>query len=119
MSKEPIVFTLFGSEIEVDPDDEARIAVFTQLAADEKAALAHTKTVPKDIDLAQAKHRLLTELLTARNKKKLSQTELAERAGIAQSAYARIESGKGNPTLETLLKIAEQLDVRLALQTTS
>ena len=48
----------------------------------------------------------------------LSQRELAERAGVAQSEIARIESGKREPSIPTLQKIlagaALELRFRLA-----
>lgn len=44
-------------------------------------------------------------LQLARLEAGLSQRELAERAGVAQSEIARIESGKREPSIPTLQKI--------------
>ncbi len=44
-------------------------------------------------------------LATARHRAGLTQRELAERAGTAQSVVARIESGKTSPTFETLERL--------------
>lgn len=41
----------------------------------------------------------------AREEAGLSQRELAERAGVAQSEIARIESGKREPSIPTLQRI--------------
>lgn len=41
----------------------------------------------------------------------LSLTELAKRAGIAKSSLSQLESGSGNPSLETLWALAMALDV--------
>jgi len=46
----------------------------------------------------------------------LSQKELAERTGIRQGDISKIESGKGNPTLATLNKIAIGLGMRLEIK---
>jgi transcriptional regulator with XRE-family HTH domain len=46
----------------------------------------------------------------------LTQTELAHRLEITQSAVARLESGEVNPTLETLQRLAHQLSIPIALQ---
>lgn len=62
------------------------------------------------------KREFIIELYIARRKQHVSQTELAGRVGIPQSSLARIESGRANPTLTTVLKIAQALEVRLRLQ---
>jgi len=48
-----------------------------------------------------------------RTVKGLSQKEIALEVGIDQAQYSRIESGKVEPTLSSLEKIADALDVRL------
>ena len=55
-------------------------------------------------------------LIEARLARKLSQAELAAAAGMSQSSIARIESGRGNPTLNTLLTIAKVLGGHLVLE---
>jgi len=48
-----------------------------------------------------------------RTVKGLSQKEIALEVGIDQAQYSRIESGKVEPTLSSLEKIADALGVRL------
>lgn len=50
-------------------------------------------------------------LRTERRKRDITQKELAEAIGKEQSTIARIESGKKNPSFETLVDIAKYLDV--------
>jgi transcriptional regulator with XRE-family HTH domain len=45
-----------------------------------------------------------------------SQTELAGRAGMTQSAIARFEAGGTVPTLPVLERIAAALDMRLSVE---
>ena len=45
--------------------------------------------------------------------KKISQTEIAYRCGFDKSNLNTIESGKRNPTIISLLKIADALEVNL------
>ena len=51
----------------------------------------------------------------AREKAGLSQTELAARIGIAQSALSRIEAGRANLTLGTLQRVTDALGLPLKL----
>lgn len=44
---------------------------------------------------------------------KISQAKLAQLSGIGLNSLSRLESGKGNPTLESLQKIAEVLGFEL------
>lgn len=52
------------------------------------------------------------ELKALRIKNNLTQTQLAEKAGIFWNAYAKIEQGKQEPKLETLQKILKVLGVK-------
>ena len=49
----------------------------------------------------------------ARNKTGLSQKELAKLTGIDQSDISKIERGVGNPSINTLDRIAKALDAKL------
>jgi len=51
-----------------------------------------------------------------RARRKLSQVELAERAGTGQASIARIEAGKAVPKLDLLERIAMALGARLQLE---
>ena len=50
------------------------------------------------------------EIKALRKKAKLTQQELAEKAGVSQSLIARIESGTVNPRLSTLIRIMKALE---------
>ena len=50
-------------------------------------------------------------LIEQRKLNKLTQRQIAENLGIAQSSYIRYENGSAEPTLESLVKIAELFDV--------
>ncbi|MET8977090.1 XRE family transcriptional regulator [Streptomyces sp. NPDC004539] len=49
-----------------------------------------------------------------RERRGLSQTELARRAGLAKQTLSRLEQGTGNPTVDTLFAIAAALRVPVA-----
>src|SRR5437868_14915913 len=52
---------------------------------------------------------------SARKRAGLTQTELAERAGVTQSVIARLERGGGNPTFLTLERVLHAAGHRLEL----
>lgn len=64
---------------------------------------------------ASAKLQLGTELATARTSAHMSQPELAAKSGVQQADISRIERGLGNPTRDTLLRIADALGLRLTV----
>lgn len=57
-------------------------------------------------DLAP-EYEIARAIVRARSAAGLSQAELAERMGTAQSYIARLESGRVLPSTKTLLKVAE------------
>ncbi|MDO8659484.1 MAG: helix-turn-helix transcriptional regulator [Candidatus Parcubacteria bacterium] len=52
------------------------------------------------------------KIKVAREKKKMTQAEVAEKAGMNTNYYAVIERGEINPSYETLKKIAEALGIK-------
>ena len=59
---------------------------------------------------------VLRELVVARKKAGLSQSEVARRMGVPQSAIVRLESGAHSPTLTTLSRFAAAIGVRLEVR---
>jgi len=58
---------------------------------------------------------LIGKLIEAREAKGFTQAQLAEAAGIKQSAVARLESLKATPQIDTLLKILTPMGYKLAI----
>ena len=50
-------------------------------------------------------------LIEQRKLNNMTQRQMAEHLGIAQPSYIRYENGSAEPTLESLVKIAELFDV--------
>ena len=55
-------------------------------------------------------------IIDARKSRNMTQKELAERTGIDQSDISKIETGNANPSLNTLKRLAEGLDMILKLE---
>jgi ribosome-binding protein aMBF1 (putative translation factor) len=66
-------------------------------------------------DNLEVEFKIYEALIMARIDKKLTQRQLAKKLGIAQSALARFESGRTNPTLSFLQKITTELGLKLTI----
>lgn len=62
-----------------------------------------------------AREDLGAALRALRERKDVTLTELAARTKIAKSHISKIETGKGNPTLATILKLVAELGGKLQL----
>lgn len=58
--------------------------------------------------------RLGAALKECRARQRLTQEQLAERSGLSYKFIGEIERGRGNPTVETLARLAEALGVGIA-----
>lgn len=58
-----------------------------------------------------AKNKLGYRVMFFRQREDMSQLELAKKVNMSQSVIAQIESGRSNPSLGTLKKIAKALNV--------
>lgn len=67
--------------------------------------------MPNEYDLILKK--LSKRIKDFRIKKGLSQEKIAYENDLSKGNYSDIENGSGNPSLRTLLKIANSLDITL------
>jgi len=92
---------------------------FAVIPWDEYQQLIHNQTDENEPDVwfpnevVKANIRGDTLVKAWREYFKLTQKELAEKAGMKQSALARLESGNSKPRKSTLKKIAEALEIEL------
>lgn len=63
----------------------------------------------------EPEYRLTSELIAARLKSKLTQEELAKKAGVSRTVIARLESGSANPTVDTVNRVAGALGKQICL----
>lgn len=61
--------------------------------------------------LKQSRERIAERILKQRERKLMSQRELAEKAGVDRKTINRIENGHFSPSIDTLLRIADVLEV--------
>lgn len=65
----------------------------------------------------ETKAELIRQMVVLRQSRKITQTQLSEASGIKQPVIARLESGKTDPQLSTVLKLLDCMDAKLILTT--
>lgn len=73
------------------------------------------KDVRKKYDELGPEFALISLLIKKRIETGLTQKQLAHKIGTKQSAIARLESGRYNPTLNAMRKIAEALGAKFEI----
>lgn len=82
---------------------------------DIKKELLKNPEVKRVYNELEPEYQLASSLIQARIDHKMTQAELAEKAGISQVMVARLESGTGNPTVGTISRVARILGKELRL----
>ena len=68
-----------------------------------------------EYDALEPEYAIIHAMINARNTSGLTQKELSEKTGINQGDISRIERGNANPSLNTLKKLAEGMNMTLQL----
>ena len=71
--------------------------------------------VKKEYDALEAEYSIKQAIIDARSAANMSQQELAQRTGIAQSDISKLENGNANPSIKTLRRLAEGLGMKLMI----
>ena len=69
-----------------------------------------------EYDALEPEFAIIHAMIDARKKTGLTQKQLAERTGMAQGDISKIENGNANPSLRTLKRLAEAMDMKLKLE---
>lgn len=80
----------------------------------EKKLLSDLAT-KREFDKLAPRYAVISELISARLKNKMTQKDVADRVGTKQSAIARLESGNINPSLDFLHKISTVMGYKLTV----
>ena len=71
------------------------------------------KEVKKAYDAMGPEYEVVRAIIRHRIKRGWTQTQLAERIGSRQPVISRLEKGEGNPSLQTLQRLANALELSL------
>jgi ribosome-binding protein aMBF1 (putative translation factor) len=72
-------------------------------------------TIVGDREVFERAYDIAVQVMELREKRGLTQAQLAERCGVDQADISRIERGATSPTARTLQRIGEALDADLLL----
>lgn len=81
----------------------------------EKKSLKNRR-IKAEYDKLQPEFTVIQAMIDARRRDGVTQKVLAERVGTKQSVISRLESGRANPTVGFLQKLAQALDTRLEIR---
>ncbi len=70
-------------------------------------------SVKAEYQTLEPEYQVVRTIISERLKRGWSQTQLAEAIGSQQPVISRLERGEGNPSLQTLSRIAKALDLSL------
>ena len=83
-----------------------------------KESLKNPK-VKAEYDKLKPEYALISAIIGARSKKKLTQKDLARKMGTKQSVISRLESGNANPSFGFLKRLAKALNSDLEIKFSS
>ena len=74
------------------------------------------ETFKKEYEVLEPEYEIISSLIDARKSNNVTQKQLSEATGIAQSDISKIENGSANPTLKLLQRLAEGLNMSLKVE---
>lgn len=77
--------------------------------------IEHEIYTPEEICESDLRTALMSALVEARQEKGISQKRLGELSGVSQPVIARLETGKTNPQIDTVLKLLAPLGKTLSV----
>ncbi len=87
----------------------------TQSWKELKKAMLQDPDFKREYDALEPEFRISSELIQARLDKKLTQQQVADKAGMTQNMIAKLESGTTNSSIATISRVAGILGKELKL----
>ena len=72
-----------------------------------------------EYDRQQPEFAVINAIIEARRKRGITQDDLAQKIGTKQSVISRLESGRANPSIAFLKKLAQALNSHLEIRFTN
>lgn len=102
--------------VKLTASERKRRAELARKADNDPDAHRRGRELNKELDVRRAEFSdVMTALKATREKKGLSLTALSEKSDINKASLSLLENGKGNPTLETVKRIADALGAKIQI----
>lgn len=70
----------------------------------------------KEYEELNPEYEVIKAFLAARKQADMTQKELSEASGVAQSDISKLENGNGNPTIKMLHRLASSMNMKLKIE---
>ena len=67
-------------------------------------------------DELEPEYQIIKAMLSSRAEKSMTQKQLGDITGISQADISRLENGNANPSLRTLVRLADGMGMKLKLE---
>ncbi|MFI3326559.1 MAG: helix-turn-helix transcriptional regulator [Clostridia bacterium] len=81
-----------------------------------KAVLLKDEETKAEYEALAPEYELIKAVLNARKLAKLTQQQLADKAGIDRADISKLENGNANPTFNMLQRLAESMNMSIKLE---
>jgi len=81
-----------------------------------KRELLADEAVREEYDSLKPRYEVIAQMIRTRKELGMTQTDLAEKVGTKKSNISRFESGRCNPSLDFLVKVAQAMGKRLEVR---
>lgn len=81
-----------------------------------KAELLGDEEAKKEYDALEPRYAIVSQIIEARKARNMTQADLAKKVGTQKSNISRLESGRYNPSLDLLIKVAKGLGMELKVE---
>jgi DNA-binding XRE family transcriptional regulator len=72
--------------------------------------------IRQEWDALEPEFAIMQAMIDARKRTGLTQKQLAEKTGIAQSDISKLENGNANPSLKTLQRLAKGMNMTVKIE---
>ncbi|MFR9542741.1 MAG: helix-turn-helix transcriptional regulator [Rikenellaceae bacterium] len=81
-----------------------------------KAVLLQDEETKAEYEALAPEYELIKAVLSARKTAKLTQQQLADKAGVDRADISKLENGNANPTFNMLQRLAESMNMSIKLE---